>query len=157
MLEFVTEAVVLDKRPIGEQDAYVTLYTKNFGKIVARAISARKITSKLNAHLEPSNLILVRLVNKKEYRITDALIAEKFSTNLKLVDFVNKMTTENDSDHQLWEELISALQSDQFFYSNFLRILGFDPLYATCNNCLGKPDYFAIEDLSFWCQNCRRK
>lgn len=161
MLEFVSEAIVLDKRPMGEQDIYVTLFTKNLGKITARAISARKITSKLNAHLEPLDLTLARFVYKKEYRLTDALVINRFSgeptSALKLVKFINEMTVEGEDDPQLWGELAPALRSGSISYVNFLKILGFDPLYATCGKCSGKPDYFSIEDLSFWCQNCRRE
>ena len=64
MLELVTEAIVLDKEDVGEQDSRVFLYTKDFGKIGAKATSLRKITSKLAAHLEPLNYATVRLVSR---------------------------------------------------------------------------------------------
>lgn len=158
MLEFLTEAIVLDKKPLGEQDVRVIFYTKDLGKVVARAISARKITSKLNAHLEPLNLALVRMVYKNEYRLTDAMLVEKFTSTpsvLKLVNFIDRMTAEHDCDEQLWQQLIYSLKSGSVSYSKLLQTLGFDPLYAVCVKCFGKPDFFAIEDLEFWCKNCQ--
>ena len=45
MLEIATEAIVLDKEDLGEYDSRVFLYTKEFGKVGAKATSLRKITS----------------------------------------------------------------------------------------------------------------
>jgi len=73
MQEYVTEAVVLDTVPSAELDVRVSLFTKKFGKLVARAKSVKKITSKLAGHLEPGNIIKIRLVEKKGLQLVDAL------------------------------------------------------------------------------------
>lgn len=160
MTEYLTEAIVLAKEPAGEYDARVVLYTKNLGKITAKAISARKITSKLNAHLEPLNLTVARLVYKNEYRITDALTINRFLNSaaaFKLLNFIKEMTGEGESDYQLWTVLLAALRSGAVSYDDLLRVLGFNPQYALCDGCSGRPDHFSVENLSFWCQNCRQK
>ena len=65
MQEYVTEAVVLDAVPSAELDVRVSLFTKKFGKLVARAKSVKKITSKLAGHLEPGNVVKIRLFGEK--------------------------------------------------------------------------------------------
>lgn len=163
MNEYLTEAVVLTKEPVGEQDARVTFYTKDLGKVVAKAISARKIASKLNAHLEPLNLVMARLVMKNGCRVVDVLTVKRFYNRdnpaafLKLLNFVKEMTVEGESDYQLWAVLMSALRSGNISYGNLLRVLGFDPRHAACGGCAGQPDNFSVESLSFWCQNCWRR
>src|SRR3989344_7741215 len=77
MFEYSTEAVVLDKEPIGESDALVFLYTPGYGKVVARAKSARKITSKLAASLEPANIVSARVLSYGTYQIADAVSLER--------------------------------------------------------------------------------
>ena len=66
MQECVTEALVLLKEPFSEYDARITLYTRLNGKLWAKAKSVRKITSKLNAHLEPGMVTLIRLTTRKD-------------------------------------------------------------------------------------------
>ena len=68
MLEFVTEGLVLDKESRKESDIVVTIYTKKLGLIFGNAASARKIASKLGPHLEPLNLVRLRLVKKKRFQ-----------------------------------------------------------------------------------------
>src|SRR3989344_3413173 len=73
MREYVAIAVVLDREPIGEYDSRVHFMTEQHGKMIGRATSARKITSKLSAHLEPGTLTRLRLVEQKGLRIVDSL------------------------------------------------------------------------------------
>ena len=55
------EGFVLKKKVLLEQDILVTLFTEEFGKIVAMAKGARKITSRRAAHLQTGNLITAQL------------------------------------------------------------------------------------------------
>ena len=71
--EYFTEAVVLDKEPSGEFDSIAHLYTQELGRVSASVTSARKILSKLNSHLEPLNLVQVRLVEKNRFHVADVL------------------------------------------------------------------------------------
>jgi len=61
-----TEAVVLKKRLLLNQDLLVVLFSESQGKIVVIAKGARKITSKRLPHLETANLINVILNKRKE-------------------------------------------------------------------------------------------
>ena len=74
MIEQVTEAVVLDKEFTYDAHVRVHLFTKECGKIVAKATSARKITSKLGPHLEPLLVSTVRYVQQRGLpQLIDAL------------------------------------------------------------------------------------
>lgn len=160
MLEYVTEAIVLDKVDLGELDSKVYLFTKDFGKITAKIKSGRKIISKLASHTEPLNLVTVRIVDKNSPQLIDALISKKGipgKTFFKIVSLIRDISPESQPDHNLWEHLVSLVEkgavSDDFV--KVLKILGFDPTHAKCNNCLkGSPDFFSVKDLIFYCKNC---
>ena len=158
MEEYYTEAIVLDKEDSNAFDWRVSLYTKNLGKIVAKATSARKIVSKLNPHLEPLNLIKLRLVHKNNFQIVDALTINNF-TNLRqsaklsqaidLLHFVKEMTVAEESDYQLWSLLNVMLAEAQISYRLLLRVLGFDSQFAVCDVCQRQPHYFLTKDCRF--------
>ncbi|MFH1759227.1 MAG: DNA repair protein RecO [Patescibacteria group bacterium] len=163
MLEYLTEAIVLEREDLREQDSRITFYTKELGRVSAKATSARKITSRLSSHLEPLNLINLRLVYKNNFQIVDALTLNRF-TNwrqsgnllqvLDLLDFVKNMTADGDSDYQLWALLKATLYSPKIDYNLILKVLGFDHKFANCQICCGKPNYFTVDDLSFYCDDC---
>lgn len=60
---YATEGIVLKKLDIGEADVLYALYTRDFGKVVARAAGIRKNGAKLRGHLELLSLSAVRLIN----------------------------------------------------------------------------------------------
>lgn len=152
MKEVVTDAVVLDTEPQGEADTKVFLYTRELGKVLARAKSVRKITSKLAAHLEPLTLVKLRLIEKNGFQIADALMADRLpASHLKILALINGLTFEGEPDYHLWSLIKSGVNSP----SAFLKILGFDPLLATCALCSrANPEYFSFGDQSFFCKSC---
>ena len=160
MLEYVTEAIVLDKVDLGELDSRVYLFTRDFGKITAKIKSGRKIISKLASHTEPLNLVTVRIVDKNSPQLIDALISKKGipgKTFFKIAALVRDISPEGQSDRNLWELLISLIGNgaEAGDFIKVLKILGFDPARAKCNNCLkGSPDFFSIKDLIFYCKTC---
>jgi len=160
MLEYVTEAIVLDKVDLGELDSRVYLFTKDFGKITAKIKSGRKIISKLASHTEPLNLVTVRIVDKNSPQLIDALISKKGipgKTFFKIVSLVKDISPEGQSDANLWKLLLSFIDNgaEAGDFIKILKILGFDPTHAKCNNCLkGSPDFFSVKDLIFYCKEC---
>ncbi|MFA6354520.1 MAG: recombination protein O N-terminal domain-containing protein [Candidatus Paceibacterota bacterium] len=173
MLEYYfPEAVVLAKDSVGEADSRVFLYAKDFGKLVAKARSARKITSKLSSHLEPGNLIQVRLVEKNGLQVVDALKTGKVEINFPDLFFLNEVLHEADYDLAVWGELTANCPSTQlgasksqianhdkiepkFSWTKVLKILGWDPEQASCGICKrNKPYSFNINEQSFICENC---
>ncbi len=181
MLEYYfPEAVVLAKDSVGEADSRVFLYAKDFGKLVAKARSARKITSKLSSHLEPGNLIQVRLVEKNGLQVVDALKTGKVEINFPDLFFLNEVLHEADYDQAVWGELTANRPSTQlprhgsgqvgasksqianhdkiepkFSWTKVLKILGWDPEQASCGICKrNKPYSFNINEQSFICESC---
>ncbi len=164
MREYITEAVVLDREDIGEADARIFLYTKEFGKIAARAKSIRKITSKLASHLQPLTLITARLVEKNSFQIVDALALRDFKTMaptpLALVEMIDvlrlvrEVTASEHPDARLWD----LLSAGNLLGRAILKVLGFDPEHATCESCGAKlPSYFILQSASYLCKSCLPK
>ncbi|OGY63071.1 MAG: DNA repair protein RecO [Candidatus Harrisonbacteria bacterium RIFCSPHIGHO2_01_FULL_44_13] len=160
MYECCTEAIVLDKEDLGEADARVFLFTKSLGKVVAKVKSAKKITSKLSSHLEPLNLITVRLVEKNGFQVVDVLSNRKLpQSELHILNMVNQLSAENQQDLELWSVLTGSIDLRPVdFQKQILSALGFDPKFASCQNCdRPRPDYFSLLDTSYLCQICALK
>lgn len=153
MQEYLSEAVVLGIYPNGDMDARISLFTKKFGKLVAKAKSVKKINSKLAGHLQPGNLVRVRLVEKNGLQAADALKSSRL--NIKPMDlyFLNNLLPEAEPDLELWQAITGGLWS----WREILRIFGWDPREASCRLCRKPPAYFHIGDQEFLCSNCASK
>ncbi len=164
MQEYVTEAVVLEKEPIRDFDARYSFFTKRFGKLKGKATSARKITSKLAGHLEPGTLAKVRFVarsgeNGNGVQIADALKYGRLAASPTDLHFLNKMLPEGEPDTALWNELTRERREQRFPWGNVLRILGWDPREAVCEECGKgrKAAAFYIPKQEFFCAPCASK
>lgn len=62
-----SEAIVLKKRALPNQDKIITLFTKELGKVSAFAKGIKKITSRRLPHVQTANLINVVLYKKNEH------------------------------------------------------------------------------------------
>ena len=153
MLEYLSEAVVLNKEPTGDMDARFSIFTKKFGKLAAKAKSVRRTTSKLAAHLEPGNLVDVRIVEKNGLQVVDALKKRRLDvapTDLYRLDL---LLAEAESDLRLWHELLGG----KFDWQATLKILGWDPKEATCVVCGKETAVFYIRGQEFFCTGCASK
>ena len=173
MREYFTEALVLDKKDSGELDNLIFFYTEKLGKVVARAKSSRKITSKLAGHLEPLNYVKVRLVDKNGFQVVDALTsnrqsalrtpktsAAQFGQALIFLQFIEAITMELQPDKKIWltiKKSFKNLEEDKFSYKPILQALGFDPQFASCNVCEKQVDYFSKTEHVFLCKKCAVK
>lgn len=171
MTEYFTEALVLENEINGELDAKITLYTRDLGKIIAKAKSIKKTTSKLAGHLQPLNFANVRLIEKNGFQIVDALTTSAFDKSLKnpenlkkflnIVEFIKNMTYEFQADQRLWQavkKIIGSNFEEKIIYQGLLKILGFDSQFAACVSChKNKIHFFAKTDHVFLCENCGSK
>ncbi len=165
MKEYFTKALVLDQENAGEADRRVFLYTEELGKVAARAKSARKITSKLAGHLEPMTFSDVRIIEKNGLQIVDALSFKKIKkseVNLKFLRFIKEMTFEFQPDRHLWIIIKKIFhrgeKSDSVPYGEILKIMGFDPKFATCQICQSRHvNYFFETEQIFLCKRCSSK
>lgn len=161
MREYVSDAIVLDREGIGEADARVVFYTEKFGRVSARVTSARRITSKLSAHLEPGLAVRVRLVEKRGaenggvwFQVTDALGVKRLALPSAVLRLVAELGAEGEQDLALWH----ALARGRATVRETLSLLGFDPRHAACEQC-GVPDpaKFSARSAAYFCDECVRR
>jgi len=165
MTEYFTSALVLDTEDSGELDKSIYLYTKELGKVVAKAKSIRKITSKLAGHLQPLNFVRIRLVEKNGFQVTDALDLERIKPSqqaLAVLQFIKEMTFELQPDKNLWFLIKKTFQdlknNKKISYRPLLGVLGFAPDFSRCNVCASKfVAYFSKTEQVFLCRRCSSK
>ena len=153
MQEYFSDAIVLDRLANGDLDSRVIFFTKKFGKLVAKAKSARKITSKLSAHLEPGNLIQLRLIEKNGLQIVDALKMSRLTMSPQELYLVSELLAEAEPESGIWE----LCAREKFSWQEALKILGWDPMLAHCSDCSGKALSFHITSQEFFCGSCSSK
>ncbi|TSC89856.1 MAG: DNA repair protein RecO (recombination protein O) [Parcubacteria group bacterium Gr01-1014_3] len=158
MVEFATEGIVLDKEDVGDYDAKVFLYTRDFGKIQGKVKSLRKITSKLAGHLEPLNMVSVRLISRNinfsNFQIVDALKTGQLPSTtgrMTALRLIKEIAPEGNMDLALWDLLVGG----ELSAAKVLSLLGFDPTFASCQQCGDKKQLnFLIKNLNYFCAPC---
>ncbi len=154
MQEYISEAIVLNKEPAGDLDARISIFTKRFGKLVAKAKSARRIISKLSGHLEPGNLVDVRIVEKNGLQVVDVLKKQRLHIAPADLYHLSSIITEAEPDLRLWHELMNG----KFSWGEALKILGWDPGVARCATCSGTRGLaFSVSGQEFFCGSCSSK
>ncbi len=78
---------VIKRVNFGESDRYITLYTKEHGKMEVVAKGVRKITSRRSSHIEPLNIITFQAIKGyKNYILTEVELVkatDALKTDLK--------------------------------------------------------------------------
>lgn len=180
MREYVTEAIVLHKEPVRDLDARYSFFTKKFGKVVGKATSSRKITSKLAGHLEPGTVATVRFVERSGSngagasggisngtQIVDALKHDKLAASPVDLRLLAAILAEGEWDEALWEELVRGAAHARvhegggaapgFSWVAVLALLGWNPRHAACERCGKKVAAFSIARQQFFCAGCALK
>lgn len=154
MNEYVSDAIVLEKEPQGELDERVAVFARTLGKFSAKVKSSRKITSKLSPHLEPGNFIRVRMIEKGNMQIVDALKQHKISGPPDFFYLLGRVLADGEPDENLWSTLISGEKN----WKKILGILGWDPEHASCEHC-GRGEVFAfhVASQNFFCGPCSNR
>lgn len=151
MYEYASEAIVLDRDIHGESDVRVILFTREFGKLVARARSMRKILSKLAGHLEPGTHASVRLIEKKGLQVVDALKRGRSAWTPADLFLMSELLPQEEPAEEVWD----MLAGDSPDWRAVLRALGWDPRDARCTSCEQEgPRIFHLKDPSFFCEAC---
>lgn len=154
MQEYITKGIVLATETSGEQDTRFSVFTEKYGKLVARAKSTRKITSKLAAHLQPGSISTVRFVEQKGLQLVDALRIRKVAIRAPDLFYIDQMVHEAEPDLELW----NALTENNFSWSLLLQVLGWDPAHAGCVGCgRNTPRHFRVKTQEFFCTTCSSK
>jgi DNA repair protein RecO (recombination protein O) len=79
-MQFLTdEGFVIKRVNFGEADRYITVYSRNNGKLELIAKGVRKITSRRSSHIEPLHRIKFNSVKgKNSYILTEAQLIQGF-------------------------------------------------------------------------------
>jgi len=115
-----TQGIILRKQDIGEADRVFTVFTKDFGKLKLRAVSERKITSKLRGGLELFYLAEIEFIQGKTHKtITDAfplcsyLVLRSNLGRLRMmerfVEIVDDLVKGQERDEKIWRLLQETL------------------------------------------------
>jgi DNA repair protein RecO len=170
MNEFYSRAVVLERNNRGEIDGEVSLFTEQYGKVVLRAKSINKITSKSSAHLQPLRFVRVRWTESKKADskplLLDALWDEtitQYKTNekhtvLPLVRVLNRVCMEFQPELRIWK-LLEAVFTKEYDAKDLgraaLSFLGIHPEYERCAQCgIREIKAFLASDARFVCAVC---
>ncbi len=154
MQEYVSEAIVLRIDPRRETDGVVVLFTRRFGKVIARLRSVRKITSKLAGHLQPGNVVAARLIEKHGLQVVDAIKERSLDIAPADLHFLERLLPEFEADPDLW----ASIAKDGVYWLEVLAHLGWDPGRGHCIACrTGSAEAFFIETQEFFCVTCASK
>lgn len=134
---YTTEGIILKKIDSGETDATFIIYTKDFGKIRARAQGVKKEGAKLKGHLETLNHSVVSFVlGKSGERLTNAMMLncwpkihedfDKLRVAHILTNLIDDKCFPGEKDEKLWQLILdglSALDMGEFKEKDFSYFL----------------------------------
>jgi recombinational DNA repair protein (RecF pathway) len=168
MNEYVTEGIVLNIRNQRETDRTADIFTRKLGRVDAKVTGGRKPLSKLAPHLDVLSLVKLRLVEKNQVMVVDALSEESFgggrivpalrSRALSLVHLLRFLLPKAEPDERLWHYLVKGFRAGAWRTGDILRILGYAPEEASCALCGHRPvASFYLKSQEFFCERCSSK
>ncbi len=173
MSEIYSRALVLSTRDINDKDVLVSMYTQTHGKVIARAKSMRKITSKCAQHFQPLSFVKARFISRaglsEGFVLLDGVADQelpphKTRTRADLspfISFIDAHTFPLQQDFKLWlflNKIFSAYYRQRDVARLLLSLLGFDPEQASCVVCKQSPvsAFHTIQE-EFFCRSCALK
>lgn len=89
MKSYRVEGIVIKRKNFGEADRILTLFTKNYGKIIVIAKGVRKITSRRGPNIELFNQVEISVHQGRTFDIlTEASVLNTFPQIKKNLDIV---------------------------------------------------------------------
>lgn len=153
---YKTDGIILQRSHHRESDTLVRVLTRDYGKLTLRAISARKITSKLAGHLEPFVYTDLHIARSKTIDIIAGSNTIEANANLRtdiarsamasyIGEIVQKFTQDQHADIALFDHLQETLcwlndhtANALVMYASVLRtlaILGYRLELYDCHVC----------------------
>src|SRR3989344_1663096 len=114
--KYYTEALILRSRDSGEADRIYTLYTKDFGLVVARASAVRSEHSRMRYALQSYSRAAVALVRgKRGWRLAGASallqtqkVPQGLPTFVRIAELLLRLVTEQERNEYLFAVLAEA-------------------------------------------------
>ncbi len=156
---YKADAIVLRRRPLGEADRVLTLYTREWGKLSAVARGVRKATSKMAGGLEPFEHVRLLLAHGRgsldvvaQVEVLDALAPlwtdlRRFGAAALLAELVDAATPEREPHPEIFDLFLEALvllaedaaaPVAPWFILQLVALAGFQPALARCAVCAGE-------------------
>lgn len=150
------EAVVLRHTDWGEADRFLSLFTREKGKLRAVAKGIRRLHSRKAGHLEPFTRVALLLAAGREMWIVTQAEAREIYQPIRddlmrtgqaayVIELLDKFTYEEGANPRLYDLLVDTLsllsQETDLFYPlrvyelRLLDLLGFRPELYTCVRC----------------------
>jgi len=152
-IHYRTKAIILKKQDQGEADRIFTMYTEKFGKLDFRAVSERKINSKLRGGLELFYLSDIEFIQGKfQKTLVDASALESYKglrsdlvrlqIAFRMGELLDRIIKGQEPDENIWNllnEVFEILNQNQlpvatyklvpyYFLWNLLSYCGYRPL-----------------------------
>ena len=159
MATYQTQGIILKKTDQGEADQLFSIYTLEKGKVLALGRGTKKISSKLNCHLQSFAILQLLIASGKNYdHLAGVVIAKNFTevkNDLKKIvlasfglELVEKLTKVDQPDPNIFNLLVKyfeAINNHQFsdpewqvashgFAVKFLSLLGLAPKAEVVTN-----------------------
>ena len=110
---YTTKGIVLRNSGVGEADRIYTIFTRELGKVYARAIGVRKSDSKLRGNLESYSLSSVSFVKGKDFwRITSSQLVKNIPpipTITKPLNLLDRLIQGEEAHPELFDEIEQSL------------------------------------------------
>jgi DNA repair protein RecO (recombination protein O) len=161
-----TQAIVLHKRPLGEKDYAVTLFTPLYGIIRCSARGAKRVESKFTGHLDLLNVCDVQIYNSpKNSLITECQMDKcysyfrknlnKFYTSENIAKIIKNYTTENENNEDIYNLLIETYDALSIYDKETLIFEAFKIKFF---DLIGNmPDVYSLDDTEFSHFDIRQK
>ena len=173
-----TECIILKKLPYKERDLFVVLFSKDLGKIVAKAKGGLKVNSRWGSLLETMNLIKTNLYKRDDYfyitesKVIDTFInikrdVERSFIAMEILKLIDKTQTQSNDSEKLFQLLVSVLKAikntnklKEHYYYFLLKLLVFEGILFPLDKCikcgskLNPPFFFDKREVGFVCKNC---
>lgn len=156
-MTFNTTAIILNRRAFKEADLLVTFLSRDFGKMTAMAIGAKKIKSKLAGHLEPLREVkLMVAVGREIHKLGQAVTTNTFGVQhsqspeavwqaQKAATLVEKVSPQWQKEMKIYDFFKQFLTLNfqtkffpnlwSFFSFELLRLAGLAPELQSCLHC----------------------
>ena len=166
MNTFTATGLILKRSNTGELDRVVTVFTKEYGKLVCIAKGSRKLTSSKLATLEPGCLAKLYFVETKSLPIlTQAQLIDDFSALkcslvsirkfFQVLEMLDVLLPEEDEQQEVFRialDMISHMEEDEsnkthlvrVAFHQILELLGFDTKAASLEGSMSEQ----IEELT---------
>ncbi|HEA84619.1 MAG TPA: DNA repair protein RecO, partial [Candidatus Wildermuthbacteria bacterium] len=178
-----TEGIILTSLDSGEADRVFVVFTKLFGKVRLRAVSERKITSKLRGGLGTCAVVNLEFIQGKGGKTLTAAEIEipyfnitkdlrRMRTAFSILCCVDALTGEEQEEQSVWRLMRNSLDAldkepldlkilsllPYHFLWNLVSVTGYQPLLDSCVSCRqgveNRDVWFNAQDGGVRCASC---